>query len=183
MEELRAACYLKISIDFLSLDFISLVSQGGNIPPWTCCWWTEKDWGVTGWLSWAQGSWNYRESKEGVSRTATLNTRSLVGRVPWEAILEGREVRKAGHLSMRKSWRHRNRLSLCAKGWAGERRPGWLNRELWLELRGKEKVSLSPLDDGVGSSGGLQGCQEVMQGENWKSQLQLNLATAIKVSL
>lgn len=71
-------------------------------------------------------------------------------------------------------------MSLCAEKRAGARRPAWLNRELWLELRGKEKVGLSPLEDGVGSSGGLQGCHEVMQGENWKGQPELNLATAIK---
>ena len=51
------------------------------------------------------------EVMRGVSRTATLDFqradfglfRSLVDRVPWEAILKGRESRKDGHSSRRRS--------------------------------------------------------------------------------
>lgn len=39
------------------------------------------------------------------------------------------------------------------------------NRELCLEFRAQEEI-LWPLEEGTGSSGELQGCHEVMQGEN-----------------
>lgn len=61
-------------------------------------------------------------------------------------------------------------MSLCAERRAGGRRAAWLNRDIWLELRGKKKVGLLSLEYEVGSSGGLQGCHEVMQGENLKGQ-------------
>lgn len=45
------------------------------------------------------------------------------------------------------------------------RRLVWLKIELWLELK-HEKKNLRALEEGADNSEGLQGCHEVMQGEN-----------------
>lgn len=44
-------------------------------------------------------------------------------------------------------------------------KPAWLNREFWLEL-GKQEETLQPLEEAADDSRGLQGCNEIMQGEN-----------------
>lgn len=44
-------------------------------------------------------------------------------------------------------------------------RPAWQNRELWLQL-GKQEENLQTLEEAADNLGGLQGCPEIIQGEN-----------------
>ncbi|KAK4806242.1 LOW QUALITY PROTEIN: hypothetical protein QYF61_013386 [Mycteria americana] len=80
------------------------------------------------------------ELRRGVSRTAPLDFpradfglfRGLVDRVPWEAVLKGKGVQEG--------WTFfKNDILKRRTSWRG-RRPAWLNRELWLELRKKKRV-------------------------------------------
>ena len=89
------------------------------------------------------------EPQRGVSRTATLDFRrtdfnlfrTMVERVPWEVVLESvgaqegweyfkETVLKVQDLTIPMS-RKMNRRA---------RRPGWLSRDLWLDLKNKRKV-------------------------------------------
>ncbi|KAK4832989.1 hypothetical protein QYF61_027013 [Mycteria americana] len=119
------------------------------------------------------------EVRSGVSRTATLDFqredfglfRSLVDRVPWEVVMDGKGVQK-GWTFLKKEI-----LKTSQPG----RRAAWLNRELWLELRGKKSV------DDLWKKGQatqedykdvVRLCTEKIR--RAKAQLELNLATAIK---
>lgn len=44
-------------------------------------------------------------------------------------------------------------------------RAAWQNRELWLQL-GKQEENLQTLEEAADNLGGLQGCHEIIQGEN-----------------
>lgn len=57
-------------------------------------------------------------------------------------------------------------MSMCRKV-SQKGKPAWLNREFWLEL-GKQEETLQPLEEAADNSRGLQGCNEIMQGENQK---------------
>ena len=84
--------------------------------------------------------------RRGVSKTATLDFRRadfglfrrLVDRVPWEAVLKGKGVQEGWTFFKKEILRAQEQaVPMCQKtSWQG-RRPAWLNRELWLELRKK----------------------------------------------
>ncbi|GAB0206513.1 hypothetical protein GRJ2_003116900 [Grus japonensis] len=115
-----------------------------------------------------------REVRRGVSRTATLDFwradfglfRGLVERVPWETVLKGKGVQEGWTFFKKEILKPQEQaVPMCRKMSRWGRGLAWLNRELWLELR-KKKESLWPLEEGAGNSRELQGCCEVMQGEN-----------------
>lgn len=62
--------------------------------------------------------------------------RSLVDAVPWKAFLKGKEVQE-GWMFLKKEILKAQELDdpMCQK--INEWRLSWLNRELWLECRGK----------------------------------------------
>ena len=89
------------------------------------------------------------EPRRGVSRTATLDFRradfnlyrTMVERVPWEVVLES--------VGAQEGWEYFKEIVLkvqdptipmSRKTSQRARRPGWLNRDLWLELKNKRKV-------------------------------------------
>ncbi|KAK4815716.1 hypothetical protein QYF61_006754 [Mycteria americana] len=130
------------------------------------------------------------EVARGVSRTATLDFRRadfglfrrLVERVPWEAALMGKGVQEG--------WTFFKEEVLKAQEWAVPRcrktsrrgrRPAWLNRELWLELRKKRRV-YDLWKKGRGTQEDYKGvarlCREKIR--RAKAQLELNLAAAVK---
>ena len=89
------------------------------------------------------------EPRRGVSRTATLDfrradfhlCRTMVERVPWEVVLEsvgaqeGWEYFKETVLKVQDLT-----IPMSRKMSRRARRPGWLNRDLWLDLKNKRKV-------------------------------------------
>lgn len=93
--------------------------------------------------------------------------RSLVDAVPWKAFLKGKKVQESW-MSFKKEILKAQELDdpMCQK--ISEWRLSWLNREFWLECRGKNnREGWWPLENGIANSGVLQRRHEVMQGENW----------------
>ena len=85
------------------------------------------------------------EVMRGTSKTAVLDFRradfelfrTLVGRVPWEAVQKGRGVQEGWALLKKEILMAQERsVPTCPKT-SQHVRPAWLNRELWLELRKK----------------------------------------------
>ena len=66
--------------------------------------------------------------------------RRLVDRVPWEAVLKGKGVQEGWTFFKKEILKAQEQaIPMCRKtSWRG-RRPAWLNRELWLELREKKE--------------------------------------------
>uniref|UniRef100_A0A8B9ZFV9 Reverse transcriptase domain-containing protein n=1 Tax=Anas platyrhynchos TaxID=8839 RepID=A0A8B9ZFV9_ANAPL len=88
-------------------------------------------------------------ARKGTSKTTVLDfrradfrlLRTLVGGVPWEAVLKGRGVQEGWVLFKRQILMAQERsIPMCPKMSHRGRRPAWLNRELWLELRRKKRV-------------------------------------------
>ena len=68
--------------------------------------------------------------------------RRLVDRVPWEAVLKVKGVQEGWTFFKKEILKAQEQaVPMCWKTSRRERRPAWLNRELWLELR-KKKESL-----------------------------------------
>ncbi|KAK4806238.1 LOW QUALITY PROTEIN: hypothetical protein QYF61_013382 [Mycteria americana] len=130
------------------------------------------------------------EAARGVSKTATLDFRRadfglfrrLVERVPWEAALMGKGVQEG--------WTFFKEEVLKAQEWAVPRcrktsrrgrRPAWLTRELWLELRKKRRV-YDLWKKGRATQEDYKGvarlCREKIR--RAKAELELNLAAAVK---
>ena len=130
------------------------------------------------------------EPQRGVSRTATLDFqrtdfnlfRTMVERVPWEVVLEsvgaqeGWEYFKETVLKVQDLT-----IPMSRKMSRRARRPGWLNRDLWLDLKNKRKVY------GLWKSGQatyedyryvVKLCREKIR--KAKAQLELSLATKAK---
>ena len=130
------------------------------------------------------------EPRRGVSRTATLDFRradfnlfrTMVERVPWEVVLEsvgaqeGWEYFKETVLKVQDLT-----IPMSRKMSRRARRPGWLNRDLWLDLKNKRKVY------GLWKSGQatyedyryvVKLCREKIR--KAKAQLELSLATKAK---
>ncbi|KAK4807146.1 hypothetical protein QYF61_018487 [Mycteria americana] len=89
------------------------------------------------------------EVRRGVSRTATLDFqradfglfRSLVDRVPWEAVLKGKGVQESWTFFKKEILKAQEQaVPMCRKTSRKGRRLTWLNREIWLELRKKKRV-------------------------------------------
>ncbi|KAK4828700.1 LOW QUALITY PROTEIN: hypothetical protein QYF61_000538 [Mycteria americana] len=130
------------------------------------------------------------EAARGVSKTATLYFRRadfglfrrLVERVPWEAALTGKGVQEGWTFFKEEVLKAQERaVPRCRKmNWQG-RRPAWLTRELWLELRKKRRV-YSLWNKGRATQEDYKGvvrlCREKIR--RAKTQLEVNLATAIK---
>ncbi|KAK4830361.1 hypothetical protein QYF61_010138 [Mycteria americana] len=130
------------------------------------------------------------EVARGVSRTATLDfrradfglLRRLVERVPWEAALKGKGVQEGWTFFKEEVLKAQERaVPRCRKtSWRG-RRPAWLNRELWLELRKKRRVydlwkkGRATQEDYKGAA---RLCREKIR--RAKAELELNLAAAVK---
>ncbi|KAK4820693.1 hypothetical protein QYF61_003613 [Mycteria americana] len=126
----------------------------------------------------------------GVSRTATLDFRRadfglfrrLVDRVPWEAALKGKGVQEGWTLFKEKVLKAQDQAvpRFQKTSWWG-RRPAWLNRELWLELRKKRRV-YDLWKKGQASQEDYKGvarlCREKIR--RAKAELELNLAAAVK---
>uniref|UniRef100_A0A493TF21 Reverse transcriptase domain-containing protein n=1 Tax=Anas platyrhynchos platyrhynchos TaxID=8840 RepID=A0A493TF21_ANAPP len=132
----------------------------------------------------------FGEARKGTSKTVVLDfqradfelLRTLVGGVPWETVLKGRGVQEGWALFKREILMAQERsVPTCPKtSWWG-RRPAWLNRELWLELRRKKRV----YDLWKSGQATREDCKDVARQcrdkiRKAKAHLELNLATAIK---
>ena len=125
-----------------------------------------------------------------VSRSAILDClradfglfRRLVDRVPWEAVLKGKGVQEGWTFFKKEILKVQEQaVPMCRKtSWLG-RRLAWLNRKLWLELREKKRVydlwkkGQATQEDYMDV---MRLCREEIR--RAKSQLELNLATAVK---
>ncbi|KAK4823408.1 hypothetical protein QYF61_001782 [Mycteria americana] len=130
------------------------------------------------------------EAARGVSKNATLDFRRadfglfrrLVERVPWEAALLGKGVQEGWTFFKEEVLKAQERaVPRCQKtSWRG-RRPAWLNRELWLELRKKKRV-YDLWKKGQATQEDYKGvarlCREKIR--RAKAELELNLAAAVK---
>ncbi|KAK4810673.1 hypothetical protein QYF61_007473 [Mycteria americana] len=130
------------------------------------------------------------EVRREVSRTATLDFRRadfglfrrLVERVPWEAALMGKGVQEGWTFFKEEVLKAQEQaVPRCQKtSWRG-RRPAWLNRELWLELRKKRRV-YDLWKKGQATQEDYKGvarlCREKIR--RAKAELELSLAAAVK---
>ncbi|GAB0210334.1 hypothetical protein GRJ2_003499200 [Grus japonensis] len=105
------------------------------------------------------------EVRRGTSKTATMDfrradfglLRTLVERVPWETVLKGKGVQEGWAFFKKEVLKAQEQaVPMCHKMNQRGRHPAWLNRELWLGLRGK-KESLPLLEEGAGNSRRIQG--------------------------
>ncbi|KAK4816200.1 hypothetical protein QYF61_012665 [Mycteria americana] len=130
------------------------------------------------------------ETARGVSKTATLDFRRadfglfrrLVERVPWEAALMGKGVQEGWTFFKEEVLKAQERaVPRCRKTSRQGRRPAWLTRELWLELRRKRRV-YDLWKKGRASQEDYKGvarlCREKTR--RAKAELELSLAAAIK---
>ena len=132
------------------------------------------------------------EPQRGVSRTATLVFRkadfnlfrTMVEQVHWEVVLESMGAQEGWEYFKETVLKVQDLtipMSRKTSQWA--RRPGWLNRDLWLDLKNKRKVY------GLWKSGQatyedyryvVKLCREKIR--KAKAQLELSLATKAKVN-
>ncbi|KAK4815431.1 hypothetical protein QYF61_002646 [Mycteria americana] len=130
------------------------------------------------------------EAARGVSKTATLDFRRadfdlfrrLVERVPWEAALMGKGVQEGWTFFKEEVLKAQERaVPRCRKISRRGRRPAWLTRELWLELRRKRRV-YDLWKKGQATQEDYKGvarlCREKTR--RAKAELELSLAAAIK---
>ncbi|KAK4810724.1 hypothetical protein QYF61_007698 [Mycteria americana] len=130
------------------------------------------------------------EAARGVSKTATLDFRRadfglfrrLVERVPWEAALMGKGVQEGWTFFKEEVLKAQERaVPRCRKTSRRGRRPAWLTRELWLELRRKRRV-YDLWKKGRATQEDYKGvarlCREKTR--RAKAELELSLAAAIK---
>ena len=89
------------------------------------------------------------EPRRGVSRTATLDFRrvdfnlfrTMVERVPWEVVLESMEAQEGWEYFKETVLKVQDlTIPMSRKMSQRARRPGWLNRDPWLDLKSKRKV-------------------------------------------
>ncbi|KAK4811015.1 hypothetical protein QYF61_015719 [Mycteria americana] len=130
------------------------------------------------------------EAARGVSKTATFDFRRadfglfrrLVEGVPWEAALKGKGVQEGWTFFKEEVLKAQERaVPRCRKtSWQG-RRPAWLNRELWLELRKKRRV-YNLWKKGQATQEDYKGVARLCREKNRraKAELELNLAAAVK---
>uniref|UniRef100_A0A8B9UU32 Reverse transcriptase domain-containing protein n=1 Tax=Anas zonorhyncha TaxID=75864 RepID=A0A8B9UU32_9AVES len=130
------------------------------------------------------------EARKGTSKTAVLDFwradfelfRTLVGRVPWEAVLKGRGVQEGWELFKKEILMAQEQsVPMCPNTSRWGRRPAWLNRELWLELSRKKRVynlwkrGRATREDYKDVA---RQCRDKIR--KAKAHLELNLATAVK---
>ncbi|XP_071892066.1 uncharacterized protein [Anas platyrhynchos] len=130
------------------------------------------------------------KARKGTGKTAVLDfrradfvlLRTLVGRVSWEAVLKGRGVQEGWVLFRREILMAQERsVPTCPKtNWWG-RRPAWLNRELWLEIRRKKRV-YNLWKSGQATREDYKDFVRLCRDKIRKARahLELNLATAVK---
>ncbi|KAK4806819.1 hypothetical protein QYF61_005615 [Mycteria americana] len=130
------------------------------------------------------------EVARGVSKTATLDFRRadfglfrrLVERVPWEAALMGKGVQEGWTFFKEEVLKAQEQaVPRCRKTSRWGRRPTWLTRELWLELRRKRRV-YDLWKKGRATQEDYKGvarlCREKIR--RAKAELELSLAAAVK---
>ncbi|KAK4826282.1 hypothetical protein QYF61_007129 [Mycteria americana] len=130
------------------------------------------------------------EAARGVGKPATLDFRRadfglfrrLVERVPWEAALMGKGVQEGWTFFKEEVLKAQERaVPRCRKTSRRGRRPAWLTRELWLELRRKRRV-YDLWKKGRATQEDYKGvarlCREKTR--RAKAELELSLAAAIK---
>ncbi|KAK4823236.1 hypothetical protein QYF61_000096 [Mycteria americana] len=130
------------------------------------------------------------EAVRGVSKTATLDFRRadfglfrrLVERVPWEAALMGKGVQQGWTFFKEEVLKAQEQaVPRCRKPSRQGRRPAWLTRELWLELRKKRRV-YDHWKKGQATQEDYKGvarlCREKIR--RAKAELELSLAAAVK---
>ncbi|XP_072728592.1 cilia- and flagella-associated protein 20 isoform X1 [Ciconia boyciana] len=134
--------------------------------------------------------WIRGEAARGVSKTATLDFwradfglfRRLVNRVPWEAALMGKGVQEGWTFFKEEVLKAQEQaVPRCRKtSWQG-RRPTWLNRELWLELRKKRRV-YDRWKKGQATQEDYKGVARLCRKKirRAKAELELNLSAAVK---
>uniref|UniRef100_A0A8B9VG58 Reverse transcriptase domain-containing protein n=1 Tax=Anas zonorhyncha TaxID=75864 RepID=A0A8B9VG58_9AVES len=132
----------------------------------------------------------FGEARKGTSKTTALDfrradfelLRTLVGGVPWEVVLKGRGVQEGWALFKRQILMAQERsVPMCPKMSQRGRRPAWLNRELWLELRRKKRVyNLWKIGQATKEDykDVARLCRDKIR--KAKAHLELNLATAVK---
>ncbi|KAK4828141.1 hypothetical protein QYF61_023939 [Mycteria americana] len=108
--------------------------------------------------------------------------RRLVNRVPWEAALKGKGVQEGWAFFKEEVLKaQEGAVPRCRKTSRRGRRPAWLYRELWLELRKKRRV-YDLWKKGRATQEDYKGvarlCREKIR--KAKAELELNLATAVK---
>ena len=129
-------------------------------------------------------------SKEGFSRTATLDFwradfvlfRRLVDRVPWEAVLKGKGVQEGWTFFRNEILKVQEQVfPMCQKVSRWGRRPAWLNRELWLELRENQGI-YDLWKKGQAIQENYKDVMRLCRGKirSTKAQLEPNMATAVK---
>ncbi|KFQ22176.1 hypothetical protein N332_09245, partial [Mesitornis unicolor] len=108
--------------------------------------------------------------------------RDLVGRIPWEAVLKGQGVQEGWALFKKELLKAQEQaVPVCQKTSCWGRRPAWLNRELWLELRKEGRVyDLWKKEQASQEEyrATVRLCREKIR--KAKTQLELNPASAVK---
>ena len=106
----------------------------------------------------------------------------LLERIPWQTVLKGIGVQEDWALFKQEVLMAQEQaVPRCCKRSQQQRRPPWLNRELWLELREKRRVyglwkkGLVPHND---YKDAVRLCRVEIRRS--KAQLEMNLASAIK---
>ncbi|KAK4813827.1 hypothetical protein QYF61_001831 [Mycteria americana] len=130
------------------------------------------------------------EAARGVSKTATLDFRRadfslfrrLVERVPWEAAPKGKGVQEGWTVFKEEVLKAQEGVvPRCQKTSRRGRRPAWLTKELWLELRKKRRV-YNLWKKGQATQEDYKGvarlCRE--KSRRAKAELELSLAAAVK---
>ncbi|KAK4819007.1 hypothetical protein QYF61_024123 [Mycteria americana] len=151
---------------------------------WTSCSRTEKDL----WRSQNEEVLILGEVRRGVSRTATLDFqradlglfRSLVDRVPWEAVLKGKGFQEGWTFFKKEILKAQEQaIPMCRKTSRRGRRPPCLSREVWLEFRKKRRV-YELWKKGQATQEGYQDVMRLRREKirRAKAQLELNLAAA-----
>ncbi|PKU45859.1 rna-directed dna polymerase from mobile element jockey-like [Limosa lapponica baueri] len=130
------------------------------------------------------------EARHGASRTATLDfrkedfglLRSMVESVPWETVLKGKGAQEGwSYFKEELSKAQEKAIPRSHKTSRRGRRPVWLNRGFWLDLREKRKV-YDLWKKGLVTYEQYQGVVKIRGGKirRAKAQADLNLATTVK---
>ncbi|KAM6364410.1 uncharacterized protein J5M81_015706 [Pluvialis apricaria] len=130
------------------------------------------------------------EARRGASRTATLDFRradfslfrSMVESIPWEAILKGKGAQEGWSCFKQVLLEAQEKaIPMSLKTSRRGRRPPWLNRELWLDLRKKRKTYIL-WKRGLATYKDYQDVTKLCRGKirRAKAQSELSLAAAVK---
>ncbi|PKU29997.1 hypothetical protein llap_19699 [Limosa lapponica baueri] len=131
-----------------------------------------------------------REARRGASRTATMDLqradfglfKNLLDRAPWEAALKGKGVQEGWTCFKEEVLKAQEQaVPVRCKASRRGKRPAWLNKEIWSQLREKRKV-YGLWEKGQATQEDYNGlirlCREKIR--KVKAQLELNLAWDVK---